>query len=78
MKSKPNVDDFLNAGDASNQANKTATAAKTLLKRSKLVQLPVDLLLAVKQAAINESMKTNSNVSETAIIEAALRAYIFK
>jgi hypothetical protein len=80
IKGKPNVDDFLNGGDAVAAGIKPLTIATTTAtaKRSKLVQLPSKLLDDLKMRAFSDGRKTRKHVTETAVIEAALMAYLYK
>jgi hypothetical protein len=80
MKGKPNVDAFLNGGDAVAVGIKPLAIATTaaIAKRGKMVQLPVALLNDLKQAAFKEGIAAGHHVTETAVIEAALRAYIYR
>jgi hypothetical protein len=80
MKGKPNVDAFLNGGDAVAVGIKPieVITSASFVKRSKLVQLPIELLFELKQTAIRESAATGKHVTETTVIEAALRAYVYR
>jgi hypothetical protein len=79
MKGKPNVDAFLN-GAASVESKPTEVkegAAIKTLRRGKMLQLPVDLLVDLKRYAIDQGAKRGSHVTETELIEAAIRKYIY-
>jgi hypothetical protein len=80
MKGKPNVDAFLNGGDAVAAGIKPQAIESTSKanKRGKMVQLPVVLLNDLKQTAFKEGLLAGKHVTETTVIEAALRAYIYR
>jgi hypothetical protein len=80
IKGKPNVDDFLNGGDAVAVGIKPLAIEDTgkVNKRGKMVQLPRKLLDDLKMRAFSDGRKTHKHVTETAVIEAALMAYLYK
>jgi hypothetical protein len=79
IKKKPNVDDFLDGGAASEAlpvAKKKAVAETDSPKRQKLVELPEPVFEALKDRAYEEYKRTGKRVTETRIIIDALSQYL--
>ena len=88
MKSKPNTDQFkLNKdpsgfldGGAADAADRegalpaVASPAKAH-REQKIFRLPLDLIAFLKREAYERSVKTGSRVTETELVEQALRAF---
>lgn len=75
MKSKPNIDSFLNAaaGEISNKAhiqeiNKTH-------KEQKIFRLSIELIKRLKREAYERSIEEGNRITETEIVESALWQY---
>lgn len=82
MKNKPNLDAFLDGG-ASDKADKRAVNDKAEVsgkvhKEQKVFRLPLDLINDLKRESFERSMKTGLRVTETELVEQALRAFINK
>lgn len=88
MKAKPNIDEFLESGtsDLANKPTKTKQAATEsqvtitqppakVHREQKIFRLPVDLISELKREAYEQSVKTNTRVTETELVEQALRAF---
>ena len=80
MKKKPNLDEFLEAG-AGDKADKQAVNDEVQVpgkvhKEQKVVRLPLDLINALKRESFERSMKTGLRVTETELVEQALREFI--
>lgn len=79
IKGKPNVDDFLDGGAASEAppvAKKKAMAVADTPTRKKLVELPEQVFDALKDRAYEEYKRTGKRVTETRIIIDALSQYL--
>jgi hypothetical protein len=88
MKAKPNIDEFLESGasDLANKSTKTKQAVTEsqvtitqppakVHREQKIFRLPVDLINELKREAYEQSVKTNTRVTETELVEQALRAF---
>lgn len=87
---KKDPTDFLNGGaaDAADAPNKTVTPAPSLApvlqlapmprvhREQKIFRLPVDLIAALKREAYERSVKLGGRVTETDLVEQALKAYL--
>lgn len=76
MKQKPNLDAFLESGTADlvNKFEKPQLMAK-VQREQKVFRLPLDLINELKREAYEQSIKTGSRVTETELVEQALRAF---
>lgn len=74
MKGKPNIDQFLEGGAVDKQAPHMVTNAK-VHREQKIFRLPVDLIAELKKQSYERSVKTGVRVTETELVEQALRAY---
>jgi hypothetical protein len=77
MKAKPNIDAFLESGTADivNTTEPPQSVAK-IYREQKVFRLPIDLINALKKEAYEQSIKTGSRVTETELVEQALRAFL--
>lgn len=81
MKKKPNIDDFLESGvaDLANKKpqsiNDSVTSAK-VQREQKIFRLPIDLINELKREAYEQSVKAGTRVTETELVEQALRAFL--
>ncbi len=76
MKQKPNLDAFLESGtaDLAKNIEKTQSLAR-VQREQKVFRLPLDLINELKREAYEQSIKTGSRVTETELVEQALRAF---
>ena len=79
---KPNKDpsDFLEGGaaDAADRQGAPQSAAQVSAKvhrEQKIFRLPLDLIAFLKREAYERSVKTGSRVTETELVEQALRGF---
>lgn len=80
---KKDVNAFLD-GAGADQAEKPATgdskpdaaAVTTQPKEQKAFRLPVDLIVALRREAFERTEKTGTRVTETELVEDALRTYL--
>lgn len=84
MKGKPNINAFLEGGDTKPQvpaqAPSTAPSEQPMAtgRITKTIRMAADLEVAVKEKAHEEWRRTGRKVSESDVIEAALRKYLRK
>lgn len=86
MKAKPNTDQFSPKKDPSNfleggaadAADRTALPVNSakVHREQKVFRLPLDIIQALKREAYEQSLKTGGRVTETELVEKALRSYI--
>ena len=86
MKPKPNinqfnstssVDAFLESGNSGTNNTPTAPKLKSKVYREqKVFRLPIDLIEALKKESYEQSLKTGSRITETELVEQALRAFL--
>ena len=89
MKTKPNtaqltpakdVQEFLNGGAESAEraaptVQKMAAAAGRVHREQKVFRLPLDLINTLKKEAYERSLAAGSRVTETDLVEQAIRAF---
>ena len=76
MKQKPNLDAFLESGTADLAKNTEKTQSMARVQREqKVFRLPLDLINELKREAYEQSIKTGSRVTETELVEQALREF---
>lgn len=84
MKPKPNTDQFrkdpsafLEGGavDTANRTEPQSVVAK-VHREQKVFRLPLDLISALKRESYERSVRTGSRVTETELVEKALRAML--
>lgn len=85
MKAKPNidqftqtknVDNFLESGTADLANPVESSQPAKVYREQKIFRLPVDLINALKKESYEQSIKTGSRVTETELVEQALRAFL--
>lgn len=82
MKKKPSIDEFLGSSPAQEPpkpkgAPAAAPAPAEEVRKQKLVRLPAALLDDLKQRALDISRKTGKRVTEEALIEDALKKFLY-
>ena len=92
MKSKPNIDAFLEGGAASEKEGVTvvesrparaARAAPALgipseFRKQMVMQLPIALINDLKRRALDESVRLGKRVTQQQLVEEALKTYLYK
>lgn len=84
MKSKPNIDAFLDAGAASDRQPKRettsppATPVPTEFRKQMVMQLPVALINDLKRRALEQSVSSGKRVTQQQLVEEALKSYLYK
>lgn len=87
MKAKPDINAFLEggAGDLADIATKPKkdvlvdvqpVANAKVHREQKVFRLPIDLINDLKREAFEQSMKTGGRVTETELVEKALRNFL--
>jgi hypothetical protein len=84
MKKKPSLDEFLGGG-ASDVADRTEPVQRAAVvqpevnakvhREQKIFRLPLDLINRLKKESYERSMRTGSRVTETELVEQALREF---
>ncbi len=83
MKSKPNIDAFLDAGAASDRQPKRETASQaaapvpTEFRKQMVMQLPVALINDLKRRALEQSVSSGKRVTQQQLVEEALKKYLY-
>jgi hypothetical protein len=86
MKSKPNIDAFLEGGAATDRQPKPATnpqvepaaaAAPTEFRKQMVMQLPVALINDLKRRALEQSVSSGKRVTQQQLVEEALKKYLY-
>jgi len=86
MKSKPNIDAFLEGGAATDRQPKpapnsrseqTAAAAPTEFRKQMVMQLPVALINDLKRRALEQSVNSGKRVTQQQLVEEALKKYLY-
>jgi len=85
MKSKPNIDAFLEGGAATDRQPKPATnpraespaAVPTEFRRQMVMQLPVALINDLKRRALEQSVSSGKRVTQQQLVEEALKKYLY-
>ena len=87
MKGKPNIDAFLDGGaaDAADKAEPKKVAKKSVTKtpqaparvyrEQKIFRLPTDLIDVLKRESYERSMESGTRITETELVEQALKAF---
>lgn len=86
MKAKPDINAFLDggAGDLADKTKKNATndAQKLVTgkvhREQKIFRLPVDLIADLKKESYERSVKIGVRVTETELVEQALKEYLYR
>jgi hypothetical protein len=83
MKSKPNIDAFLEGGAATDRQPKPATnpraepPAPTEFRKQMVMQLPVALINDLKRRALEQSVNSGKRVTQQQLVEEALKKYLY-
>jgi hypothetical protein len=87
MKSKPNIDAFLEGGAATDRQPKPATnprseppavsTAPTEFRKQMVMQLPVALINDLKRRALEQSVNSGKRVTQQQLVEEALKKYLY-
>ena len=86
MKSKPNIDAFLEGGAATDRQPKPATnprsepaasMAPTKFRKQMVMQLPVALINDLKRRALEQSVNSGKRVTQQQLVEEALKKYLY-
>jgi len=83
MKSKPNIDAFLEGGAATDRQPKPATTepvasmAPTEFRKQMVMQLPVALINDLKRRALEQSVNSGKRVTQQQLVEEALKRYLY-
>jgi hypothetical protein len=87
MKSKPNIDAFLEGGAATDRQPKPATnphaeppaasMAPTEFRKQMVMQLPVALINDLKRRALEQSVNSGKRVTQQQLVEEALKKYLY-
>ena len=84
MKSKPNIDAFLEGGAATDRQPKPAAnpraepaAAPTEFRKQMVMQLPVALINDLKRRALEQSVSSGKRVTQQQLVEEALKKYLY-
>ncbi len=87
MKSKPNIDAFLEGGAATDREPKLAThprsepaaaTAPTEFRKQMVMQLPVALINDLKRRALDQSVNSGKRVTQQQLVEEALKNYLYR
>ena len=76
MKAKPNIQDFLNAGNTAEQPTKPAPAQASKSRINKTLRLSQDVEAALKEQAYQRTKASGQRVTESDIVDEALRQYL--
>jgi hypothetical protein len=86
MKSKPNIDAFLEGGSASERQPSAATISRpepvaavtpTEFRKQMVMQLPIALINDLKRRALEQSVNTGKRVTQQQLVEEALKKYLY-
>lgn len=85
MKSKPNIDAFLEGGAATDRQPKSvanprvepAAAAPTEFRKQMVMQLPVALINDLKRRALEQSVSSGKRITQQQLVEEALKSYLY-
>ena len=84
MKSKPNIDAFLEGGAATDRQPKpaanpepAASMAPTEFRKQMVMQLPVALINDLKRRALEQSVNSGKRVTQQQLVEEALKKYLY-
>jgi len=82
MKSKPNIDAFLEGGAATDRQPKpenppAAAMAPTEFRKQMVMQLPVALINDLKRRALEQSVNSGKRVTQQQLVEEALKKYLY-
>jgi hypothetical protein len=78
MKDKPkDLDKFLRSGAATEQPTRPPRQQRGETRRQKVVELPEKMLYDLKRRSVEESEKAGRRVTETEMIEEAIKRYLY-
>jgi len=84
MKTKPNIDAFLEGGGAAERPKQpapsrpeVATAPPSEFRKQMVMQLPVALINDLKRRALEQSVSTGRRVTQQQLVEEALKKYLY-
>ena len=86
MKSKPNIDAFLEGGAAAERQPKltqerqpepAASIVPTEFRKQMVMQLPVALINDLKRRALEQSVNSGKRVTQQQLVEEALKKYLY-
>ncbi len=86
MKSKPNIDAFLEGGEATDRQPKPTTTPRaeppaaevpTEFRKQMVMQLPVALINDLKRRALEQSVSSGKRVTQQQLVEEALKKYLY-
>lgn len=79
MRTKPNIDAFLEGNSAGEQIPKADSApAMSEFRKQMVMQLPVALINDLKRRALELSVSSGHRVTQQQLVEEALRKYLYK
>ncbi|MFC5491388.1 hypothetical protein [Dokdonella soli] len=82
MKSKPNIDAFLDGGAATEQPKKESSEPAALasgeFRKQMVMQLPVPLINELKRRALDLSLQSGKRVTQQQLVEEALKNYLHR
>ena len=76
MRAKPNIQDFLNAGNSGEQSAKPAPTQASKSRINKTLRLSQDVEAALKEQAYQRTKASGQRVTESDIVDEALRQYL--
>jgi hypothetical protein len=76
MRAKPNIQDFLNAGNSAEQPAKPAPTQASKSRINKTLRLSQDVEAALKDQAYQRTKASGQRVTESDIVDEALRQYL--
>lgn len=90
MKTKPNIDAFLEGGAATERPKRTAAAnaapkarrepaptPRTEFRKPMVMQLPIGLINDLKRRALELSVESGRRVTQQQLVEEALRKHLY-
>ena len=85
MKSKPNIDAFLEGGAETERRPKTegiprvaAATVPTEFRKQMVMQLPIALINDLKRRALEQSVSSGKRVTQQQLVEEALKKFLYK
>lgn len=81
MKTKPNIDAFLDGGAATEQPKKESSepvASSSEFRKQMVMQLPVTLINELKKRALELSLQSGKRVTQQQLVEEALKNYLHR
>ena len=83
MKSKPNIQAFLDGGAAAEQSKREIGVNRgeeitTDFRKQMVMQLPVPLINDLKKRVLELSLQTGKRVTQQQLVEDALKSYLYR